>query len=169
MPVSKKVVRPKPLLVGEANPYGGDPYYALYPAPDRCSGHRLCCLILGMRRADYLREFDRKNLCPHKWNLREAKQHAEQLLDSDRSIVLLGAKVTSAFGMNFTPFNIFGGRLLVLPHPSGLCRMWSVPDAFERARRLVAEVLPTIAHLLGVNSVGGDEPDDNTYSLGDDE
>ena len=32
----------KPLLVGEANPYyRGDDRYALYPYPERASGHRL--------------------------------------------------------------------------------------------------------------------------------
>jgi hypothetical protein len=56
------VILSKPLLVGEVNPYGGDPYYALYPAPDGCSGHRLCYLILGMRREDYLESFERINL-----------------------------------------------------------------------------------------------------------
>jgi hypothetical protein len=40
----------KIVLVGESNPYGADPYYALYPAPDGSAGHRLCCLVLGMTR-----------------------------------------------------------------------------------------------------------------------
>jgi hypothetical protein len=30
----------KPLLVGESNPYGGDPAFALYPSPPGCAGLR---------------------------------------------------------------------------------------------------------------------------------
>lgn len=140
----------KPLLVGEANPHGGDPYYALYPAPDGCSGHRLCCLILKMRRADYLREFDRVNLCPHEWSLKVAKQRARELLsDGNRTrFVLLGSKVCSAFGVKYEPFTVVGVRL-ILPHPSGLCRTWNEPGAFRRARELIAQVVPNVAHLLG--------------------
>lgn len=143
----------KPLLVGEANPYGGDPHFALYPAPDGCSGHRLCCLILKMRRADYLREFERKNLCPHKWNLREAREHAAELRTWRAPLILFGAKVAMAFEFDpFEPFTVSdGGKTLVLPHPSGLCRTWQEPDAFVRARELVAKVCPSIAHLLGVS------------------
>ena len=49
----------KPTLVGESNPYGGNDDYALYPAPNGCSGHRLCLLILGMDPEDYLEAFER--------------------------------------------------------------------------------------------------------------
>lgn len=149
----------KPLLVGEANPYGGDPDFALYPAPDGCSGHRLCTLILKMRRADYLREFERVNLCPYKWYMREARERAADLRTWRGPLILLGAKVAWAFGFDpFVPFTISdGGKTLVLPHPSGLCRTWNEPNAFVRARELVAKVVPSIAHLLGVS-------DDDEYT-----
>jgi hypothetical protein len=36
------------LLLGEANPYGGDPRYALYPEPEGSSGWRLCHMVMGL-------------------------------------------------------------------------------------------------------------------------
>jgi hypothetical protein len=142
----------KPLLVGEANPYGGDPYYALYPAPDGCSGHRLCCLILGMARHDYLEVFDRINLCPHRWNMREARQRAETIWTGEQAprVILCGSKVATAWQVPFVPFEISeGGTVLVLPHPSGLCRLWAQRDSFRRARTAVKMLCPEIAHLIG--------------------
>lgn len=125
-------------LVGEANPYGSDPYFALYPAPDGCSGHRLCCLILGMSRADYLSTFDRVNLCPHQWDARGAAARASTL--SGRKCILLGSKVARAFELPFHPFTLFRkDTLLVLPHPSRLCRLWNVPGNIDLARRLAEE------------------------------
>lgn len=157
-PVSEEA-KAKPLLVGESNPYGRDPYFALYPAPDGCSGHRLCCLILGMRRTEYLRVFERKNLCDGKWTMREARVAAAELRTWKAPLILLGAKVARAFEFDsFEPFTVAdGGKTLVLPHPSGLCRMWNEPGAFQRARLLVAEVCPEIAHLLCTRDAGGVE------------
>lgn len=148
MPISNH----RPLLVGESNPYGGDPRYALYPAPDGCSGHRLCCSILGMRRADYLMAFERANLCVGKWSLRTARVRAGELRTWPAPLILLGAKVARAFEFNpFEPFTVAdSGKTLVLPHPSGLCRLWDHPGAIHRARLLVSEVCSDLAHLVGV-------------------
>src|SRR5438552_4023849 len=138
MPVS---VHQKPLLVGEMNPYGGDEYYALFPAPDGCAGHRLCCHILGMHRKSYLEAFERRNLCWGRWSMAEAYRRAAELRLHRGPLILLGSKVARAF--EFVPFEPFttadAGRTLVLPHPSGLCRMWNEPGAVERARGLVKQ------------------------------
>ncbi len=149
----------KPILVGEQNPYGADPYYALYPAPDGCSGHRLCRLILGMSRKSYLEAFDRVNLCDGPWSMPAAKVRAEELIDGglsggdeEQPLILFGAKVAKAFGVSYKPFEQFGEDILVLPHPSGLCRLWGEAGAFERARQAVALFAPEVAHLLGVSS-----------------
>lgn len=145
----------KPLLVGEQNPYGGDPYYALYPAPEGCSGHRLCCLILGMRREDYLRVFDRVNLCDGPWSMRQARKQANELRTRRGPLILLGSKVATAFGYKFTPFATDcdfddpRATTIILPHPSGINRLWNRADSVSRARTLVAGVVPGIAHLLG--------------------
>ena len=65
--------------------------------------------------------------------------------------ILLGRKVCDAFGAPFVPNqrSPFNARLLVLNHPSGLCRAWGQPDAFLKARRAVAEFAPEISPLLG--------------------
>ena len=148
MPVSR---RRKPLLVGESNPYGADPKFALYPAPEGSAGERLCCLIFGMYRKDYLREFERCNLCADKWSMAEARWRAAELRTWKGPLLLFGAKVARAFGFDpFGPFTVAdGGKTLVLPHPSGLCRMWNDPDAVPRARVLVAEVCPGVVEYLG--------------------
>lgn len=140
----------KPTLVGESNPYGPDPDFALYPAPDGCSGHRLCCLILGMFRHDYLEAFDRVNLCDGRWSIRNARLRAEELSRQPGRFVLLGAKVSAAFQVPFVPFEVSeGGTMLVLPHPSGLCRLWGEPGAFEKAREAVRRFAPELAPLIG--------------------
>ena len=142
----------KPLLVGEANPYGGDPEYALYPLPLRASGDRLCTLVMGLERRDYLDRFDRVNLCPERWSAPLSRKNAE-IIQRERAggvVVLLGSKVCAAFGFEYKPFTVterwygHGGaapaaagsstRFVLLPHPSGLCRVWNEPDAFRRAR-----------------------------------
>src|SRR6185369_847576 len=119
-------------IVGESNPYGADPYYALYPAPDGCSGHRLCCLILGMHRHTYLDTFERVNLCEGRWSMKDARAKAQSLWPHKGKFILLGVKVARAWEVNpWEPFiQIDGGTTLLLPHPSGLCRLWQEPGAF---------------------------------------
>lgn len=162
----------RPLLVGEANPYQADPglaqHYALYPDPPGCAGWRLCKLVMGLEPADYLKRFDRVNLCDGKWSTKEAKERAWALLgtrqelhtdrarcdvsyDMQRPLVLFGAKVARAFGQDFRPFTwqkVFDQKGLIfptshpivtLPHTSGLSRAWNEPGAFERARAVLRE------------------------------
>lgn len=141
----------RPLLVGEANPYGADPYYALYPLPERATGHRLCTLIMGLSSGEYLRRFERANLCPQRWSAKIARTRAEELLEERRggAIVLLGRRVAAAFGCgDFPPFSrrVLDSRdpattLYLIPHPSGLNRVWNAPDALAEARRVLAPLL----------------------------
>lgn len=145
--------RVKITLVGESNPYGADPYYALYPAPDGCAGHRLCTLVLGMHRRAYLDTFERVNLCDGKWSMPSARKRAQELWVKPVKYILFGSKVARAWEVDpWEPFTVIdGGTTLLLPHPSGLCRLWNEPGAFERARAAVAAFAPEIAHLLGVS------------------
>ncbi len=132
----------KPLLVGEANPYGADPAFALNPLPEHASGGRLA-RILGLSRGDYLRIFDRRNLCPTTWSVPVARREAEAIMRVlGRDVVLLGSKVAQAFGLRYEPFTT-RGRLHLLPHPSGLSRAWNDPESIPRARALLAGLLST--------------------------
>lgn len=135
----------KPLLVGEQNPYQTDPRlaqrYALYPDPPRCAGWNLCHRVMGLTEAEYLARFDRVNLCKGKWSMRAARKRAYDLeiVNPDHARwVLLGAKVCSAFGLDFTPFAVLRSYV-ILPHPSGLSRAWNEPGAYERARSVLRE------------------------------
>ena len=140
-------------IVGERNPYGADSEYALYPAPEGSAGHRLCCQILGMRRKDYLNSFDRVNLLAREvWCLWTAMMAAAEVR-GDR-LILLGRLVCEAFGLAYRPLSLstYGATraALILPHPSGRCRMWDTDGTIERARELVRKFVPEVADLIGV-------------------
>lgn len=98
----------KPLLIGETNPYGSAPEFALYPLPKGCSGWRLCRLVMGLEMRQYLRAYDRANLLTGKWSLPAARYSARQILlsSSAPAFILCGAKVAAAFGLAFEPFSL---------------------------------------------------------------
>lgn len=142
----------KPLLVGELNPYGANPRYALYPLPKGSAGGRLSKVIMGLEPREYLKRFDRVNLCTVRWSNDEAIARADMILASreDGVIVLLGNRVTVAFGLKFDPFTVrrlwttdptasIGHKIVVLPHPSGRNRYWNDPLAMRQARRALAD------------------------------
>lgn len=144
-------------LIGENNPYGGDPYFALYPEPSNSAGGRLCRVILGMYPAAYLRTFKRMNLLQRpKWSAPAARDAAAKFIAetaAEDRFILFGRKVFEGFRDQITvsewaPFKS-RGRFLLLPHPSGLCRMWGEPLAVRTARAAVADFAPDIAPLLG--------------------
>lgn len=161
------------VLVGELNPYGADPQYALYPTPRHAAGDRLRRLVMGVRTPTYI-GFTRYNLCVGKWSTRDARAQARAILamhanqEQDDVVVLLGRKVVGAFfggidgcppsdwpeefSTSFMRYAPLGGRattrepdnLAVLPHPSGLCRSWNEPGAYERARAVLRLAAPWI-------------------------
>ena len=133
-------------LVGESNPYGADPQFALYPSPEGSAGERLCCLILGMYRKPYLEVFDRVNLCAGRWSTKDARAKAETLTGR---LILFGGKVCQGFGVEYLPFCYVSPEMIVLPHPSGRCRTWNNPRAIPKARELVAAFAPEVAEMLG--------------------
>ena len=153
----------KPLLVGESNPFGGDPGYALWPEPAGCSGDRLCRFVLGMERMVYLRTFDRVNLLQlrpdERWSMPRARVHAEELrlrmdFAARPAVILLGAKVQAAFGLKaLSPFAVVqvaavidgsAWKVVILPHPTGLCRVWDQTGAVDRARRALRGAMPSL-------------------------
>lgn len=136
------------VLVGELNPYGADPYFALYHLPRNASGNRLR-EILGLRDHVY-EQLDKVNLCTGKWSLPAARKAAHDLLERYRLVVCLGTKVRTAVGGPefFTARAVTDGAtaqtIVSLPHPSGLNRMWDEPGARETARRLMRDVAPWV-------------------------
>ena len=141
------------LFVGELNPYGARPDYALYCAPRGCAGWRLCKLVLRMDQDAYLACW-RVNLCDGKWSKPRARERADHLQHDPSApwdvIVMLGRRVADAFNYGGEPYSSARRprgdgfreprmivRLVSLPHPSGLCRAWHEPGAFDRARAAV--------------------------------
>lgn len=140
----------RPLLVGEDNPYSLDPRFALYPHPRNSAGGRLCFDVMRLSIKDYIRGFERVNLCERqRWDDREARESFVRIWDMpDRTIILLGAKVCGAFGLRYEPFKVisecFRHKVIILPHPSGRNRVWNEPGASNRAESILVQagILP---------------------------
>lgn len=135
----------KPFLIGDNNPYGADPEFALWPSPEGSAGWRLCVVILGMGRTAYCDAFERRNLLEQsKWSAPAARIAAAAMREEMKGApaILLGAKVCKAFGYDFVPFmRCEREPFVLLPHPSGLCRLWNDPASIRRARVVVAELV----------------------------
>lgn len=161
---------PRVVLVGESNPGCGIPHYALGPLPPTGSGGRLA-RILGLSDLEYLRAFPRRvNLLtpsayhhpetPPKWSAPKARRRADELLyrtPFGSGLVLLGAKVAAAFRVEYRE-NLFSVRysqvgsetprrfwVAVIPHPSGLNRIWHEPNSAELARSAVESLRERVA------------------------
>jgi hypothetical protein len=140
---------PRVLLVGELNPYGANPYFALYHLPRGASGDRLR-QILGLPTHVYARRLAKVNLCTGRWSASRARENADRLLAAGEQevLVLLGARVRDVFGG--PPFyerdrRVVRGRtrvLLALPHPSGRSIVWNDPGAAERAKAALRAAAP---------------------------
>ena len=76
-----------------------------------------------------------------KWRIADAREAAKRLGEKYRGglKVLFGSKVCSAWNVGFKPFTIIDTEVVILPHPSGLNRMWGEPGAFDRARAVLRE------------------------------
>lgn len=138
----------KLVLVGELNPYGSDPQFALYHLPRHASGNRLR-EILGLNDSAY-EAIDKINLCTRRWSMKTARAEAWMMMLKYDRLVLLGAKVRDAFeGPEFFQMDIdapegHSVQLLTLPHPSGLNRSWNEPGARERARGVMRVFAPEL-------------------------
>jgi len=142
------------LLLGEDNPYGSEPEFALYCYPPGCAGYRLR-RILGLSEDQYL-GLHRANLCDSQaWSLPEARRQA-RLLVSDpsapwRVIVMLGRKVANAFSFeqpffthNVVPRTDGEMHLVSLPHSSGRNTLWNNQSLVVLARKLLREWAPEV-------------------------
>jgi hypothetical protein len=146
-------------IVGEVNPYGADPQFALYPDPPQSAGSRMQRLVAALDRRTYICGLARYNLCVGRWSVPEAREAARQLREDPLTevVVLLGRKVAGVFWAGSPPPPFSAAPLVrrldrasptitavMLPHPSGLCRVWNEPDAFDRARQLLRAAAPEI-------------------------
>lgn len=141
--VKGKHSRPMPLLVGEDNPRSQDPRLALYPYPTGGAGGRLA-KILGLTPTKYMQTFDAVNLCNGSWELDDACFMADMLEEEHGNdvLVLLGSKVCRAFHVEFKPFTVVKSeykKLVILPHPSGRCRIWNDRKSRGLARKALRE------------------------------
>lgn len=146
----------RPVLVGESNPYGKDPAYALYPEPATSAGGRLCREILGLTPSRYISLFHRRNLLVgDRWSASAAAEAAMDLCVEfmDAPLILLGSRVCRAFGVAYEPFAVVISDpwALCLPHPSGRCRAWNDPVSYQRARDALSALYPGYAAFAGSN------------------
>jgi hypothetical protein len=133
-------------LVGELNPYGSNPRFALYHEPAGASGDRLR-RMLGLS-VDAYRALPKYNLCTGTWNPISAHGRALELRERHRVIIALGVKTRLAFPCSPATWEAREddrGMLIALPHPSGRNRAWNDPEARQRARELLARHVPDVA------------------------
>lgn len=134
-------------LVGELNPYGQNPRFALYHEPAGASGDRLR-RILGLPVAAY-EDLPKYNLCVGFWDPVAAHARAMEIRERHRFVVALGVKVAHSFPRGPRMWESREdqyGVVLALPHPSGRNRIWNNPgEAVLRARRLLDQHWPFVA------------------------
>jgi hypothetical protein len=137
----------RPLIVGMDNPYSQNPKYALFPAPRNCTGWRLWQMLnrtLGVSRQEYVTWAERTNLCEGRWSVSAARQRWASLQSSveGRDCVLLGRAVATAAGLpEASPLlwtDYCGGRVAMLPHPSGLNRWYNDPANMRMAESFMS-------------------------------
>ena len=108
------------------------------------SGRNLAS-IAGWDWMCYLRHVDRTNLFfdpQPRWDAGAARMRAAQLELglAGRSVILCGQKVAAAFGVadeplfRWLPTASDVMNIAKIPHPSGSCRLWNLPEVRAEAR-----------------------------------
>lgn len=171
----------RPLLIGQAPGPNTEPSLPLYPVPKTSAGGRLAA-IMGLKRTQYLRHFDRVNLLyqfpgrhkrDDKFPVGLARAAAQAMLPllGGRRVVLVGRNVSTAFGLGQLPYHVwdevycgarqFGPgradstvRIACVPHPSGRCRWYNSEENRLEARTFWEELLAGVVF----SSVAGDDP-----------
>ena len=150
----------RPVIIGMNNPYGTDPKYALYPAPQKAAGYRLYKMLeeafnrrhpppaLLLRKA-YIDGFDRRNILSGHWTMDRAKKIGRLMAQGliNRRVVVLGRGPEAALGLPKTDWFMHnryewprvladgshGFDYWTIPHPSGMCREYNNPENRQRA------------------------------------
>ena len=156
-PIRKRpeLISKRPMLVAMNNPLSDAAWYALYPAPVGCAGHRLWRMLAEtaehhgdepITRQHYIEAFDRRNvLSAREWSAAEARRAAGALRTELRGRVVgvLGVATLKALRLPRHPWgkwvNIVSEdlRYVLLPHPSGRCHEYNDPEM----RRMAGETL----------------------------
>lgn len=134
-------------IIGEAPGPNTSPKLPVFPFPASSAGGRLLTYS-GMKPADYLSRFWRKNLFTlylKGWCAPAARELASYIEREigERGIsraLLLGGRVGAAFGVGglWSSMKTSGGiTYLVVPHPSGRCRVYNDESARRRARAAI--------------------------------
>ncbi len=143
----------RPFLIGEAAPAGELPFRGR-------SGKRVADL-LGVSLDEMHLFLEARNLLPERptrpvgsagkgdgFPVAEAKAAASSIVLGGRRAILAGKRVGRAFGLParakfLDEVDLRGGRVLLLPHPSGIVLWWNSKENRERAasaiRRFVFE------------------------------
>ncbi len=113
------------------------------------AGRRLAALA-GVPLVTYLRRTERVNLLDaypgERWPSAEARDRARSLLPrlAGRTTLLAGRRVAAAFGVDapwYEWVELDGGRVAVLPHPSGRSRYWNDPANRDAAAEFLRAAL----------------------------
>lgn len=143
------------LFIGMNNPLSTNHEYALYPAPERCTGWRVWRMLTEhaeahgfdpIWKAEYVRNIERTNLVIGDWSVRAAREGWTRLrmerddLSGYGAVLLLGAEVQRVVLGN-TRYPILGQadvrKFWCIPHPSGLNRMYNDPGVREEAGEIL--------------------------------
>lgn len=116
----------------------------LFPLPGS-SGARLARLA-GMTHVEYLASFERVNLFrePREWSTPAARERAREVASTRRKLVLLGARVAAAFGVEtrgWQPDATGSAVCAAVPHPSGRNRVLNEEHERQRVGRTLREAL----------------------------
>ena len=119
-------------------------------------GERLA-LLAGVHRLEFYRRVDRRNLNA-RWNGKEGKGDKFDMVEGTITaavlltgpwlrFVLLGSKVSRAFGLDFQPLTVQTvdphpeRRFLIFPHPSSLNPWWNLEENRTQASRVLIDFL----------------------------
>lgn len=136
---------PRALIVGENPGERTHPDLPLFPWPESSSAGRLMKMS-ELTPAEYLGHLYRRNLCDTRGQYRriDANYRARELLTAlfdmprEFKVILCGSKVATAFNVDvgfWQPVRLTSRQLaVVIPHPSGLNRVYNTSSARRMTR-----------------------------------
>lgn len=121
----------KPLLIGlKLNSLSGSGV----PLGGRIG--RFLAKLCGQTYSEYLKRFERINVRPNLGNVKRKMV--------GRSCVVFGREASRILGLSISWYAAdSSGKIYVLPHPSGLNRMYNNPNNRQAARTILLHILET--------------------------